>query len=473
MKNFQPFFKNKKVLLVGLGQLGGGVGTAKFLLKNNVNLAITDLRTNKELRKSLNKLKKFKMRFRLGGHDDRDFKNSDIIVFNPAVSAFSVWVKKAKKFGKEIYNDYTLFLKLLSFRNRPGKFIGITGTRGKTTVANWTAHFLSPAVLGGNIPGKGLLNIIDEIKNDKPAVLELSSYQLEYLDKKTPTIAPHIAVITNLFQDHLNRYKTMVKYGRIKSLIFSGQTRGDFLILNNDDKNLNFFLKEKPKSRLYFFSLKSLPPEKNGVFFRGEKIFFQENGDKKNIVAVKNLSPHQKHNLLASILVAYLSGESWETLTTKINNLPVIAFREEIVLKNKSFLIVNDSAATSPDGTIAAIERFKRFKNRFFLICGGTDKDLDFSGLAGYIKKNILPRNLFLLKGSATLELISCLNKIGYFKKSGEKHLHDTLEEIIRKLSKVKKGVIVFSPAAASFEKFKNEFDRGNKFNKLVKKYFN
>ena len=468
---FSPFLKNKKVLLVGLGQLGGGVETAKFLLKNKIKLSITDLKNKKDLKKSLNELKNFKIKFILGKHDEGDFKNNDIIIFNPAVSVFSPWAKKAKKYGKEIYNDYTLFLKCLSKYKKPVKFIGITGTRGKTTVAAWTAHFLSPAVLGGNIPGAGLLKTIGKISSSKPLVLELSSYQLEYIDKNRTIIAPHIAVITNFFNDHLNRYGNMAKYGRVKTNIFLNQTENDFLVFNYDDKNSKIFLRKNPKSRPYFFSLKPLPVNKNGLFFTGSKIYMKENKKEKFVAIVKNFSVHQKYNLLAALLAAYLNGKKWKDLKTKINSLPQIHFRQETVLRKKFVLIINDSAATSPDGTIAAIESFKKFKNGLFLITGGTDKNLDFSDLARNIKKFVLPRNLFLLEGNATFKLVSKLNKLNYFEKTPI--LYGSLDKIVKKASEtINKGAIVFSPASASFEKFKNEFDRGKIFNKLAKKYF-
>ncbi|MFA6352794.1 MAG: UDP-N-acetylmuramoyl-L-alanine--D-glutamate ligase [Candidatus Paceibacterota bacterium] len=477
------FLKNKKVLLVGLGRLGGGVSTAKFLYKNGAKLTITDLNSEKELKKSVAQLKNInphtnkrgsiisvgvKATFHLGGHKENDFRNSDIVVFNPAVSFFSPWVKLAKKYKKEFYNDYTLFLKLLSQKLSDKKFIGVTGTRGKTTVTTWIGHILSPSIIGGNIPQNGLLKIMDKITSKTPLVLELSSYQLEYIDKSF--ISPHIAVITNLSPDHLNRYGTMERYLDVKANIFKNQTKNDFLVLNYLDKYTPKFLSKKPKSQIYYFSIKPLPKNKNGLFFSGDNVYFQ-NQDKKEFVSkFKNLSPHQKNNLLASMLACHLYGLTWKEILPKTKNLPEVLFRQQTILKKGALIVVNDSASTSPEGVTAAIERFKNYKGNFILITGGTDKNLDFKRVSQHIKEYVKEKNLFLLNGTATKKLVSTLAKLKYFKKSPQ--FFDNLEAIVKGLPKLKKGAVVFSPGGSSFEKFKNEFDRGNKFNQFIRKYY-
>lgn len=453
------------------------MATAKFLIKNGAKLTITDLNPKKELKNTLAKLKGLKANFVLGEHREEDFKNNDIIVFNPAVGIFNKWVKVAQKYKKPIENDLSLFLKLIGDK----KYAAITGTRGKTTSTTWAHHFLKPAIIGGNIPNAGLFKIIDKItdsKKDAPLVLELSSFQLEFFKKGlTP---PKVVAITNLFSDHLNRYGTMDVYAKMKANIFLNQTKKDFLILNYDDKNKSFFLKENPKSRIFYISMKKLPATENGLYFAGNKIYFQLNGEKEFVAEVADFSGHQKYNLLTALLTAYLynygdanmslGGKKWQIFTKKISTLPAIPFRQQVIFNKNGLMIINDSAATSPDGAIVAIERFKNSKN-FFLISGGTDKNLDFKKMAKRIKEILPSKNLFLLDGSATKKLIGELNKINYFKTAPI--AFDNLKEIVDTVKKrVKTGVVVFSPAGASFEKFKNEFDRGRKFNKLVKNNF-
>lgn len=455
--------KDKKILLVGLGILGGGEAIAKFLLKQGTKLTITDLRNRKVLNPTIKRLPYKKIKFILGKHRKIDFKNNDIIVFNPAVSIFSPWVKLAKIYRKPIENDLTMFLEMLDFRYPTSPYIAVTGTRGKTTVATWINYFLANSVLGGNMPNKGLLGILK--KKARLFILELSSFQLEFIRKGF--VAPKIAIVTNFYNDHLNRYGDMTNYLDQKAKIFLNQTKNDFLILNNDNKYTKEFLKKKPKSRIYYFSLKKLPTNKNGLFFNRDKTYFQENArlfaiaDKRSF---SDLADYQKVNLLAALLGAYLYERNWIKFIKKIKNLPPIPFRQEIVYQNKNLTIINDTVATSPEATIAALERFKNYKNSLILIIGGTDKNLEFKELSGKIKKYIRKENLYLLEGSATKKLIQEL-------KENKLKIFNNLKEILLDIKQNKKtGIILFSPASASFEKFKNEFDRGRQFNKLIKK---
>ncbi len=462
--------KNKKILLVGLGILGGGESLAKFLLLQKAKLTITDLRKRKILLPVIKRLRKEKIKYVLGKHREEDFKKNDLIVFNPAVSVFSFWAKLARKYGKSAENDLTLFLEFFEAKNPNAEYIAITGTRGKTTTSLWLNHFLGGSVLGGNMPNRGLFSVIR--KRASLFILELSSFQLEFLKKRAKP--PKIAVITNLYNDHLNRYGSFKKYLEQKAKIFLNQGKDDFLILNADNKFTKEFLTRKPKAVVYYFSLKKLPIGKRGLYFLGNSIYFKESARRSKIGEVKNLAPHQKNNLSAALLSAHLCGKPWKELIKKIKSLPQPLFRQEIIFTNSRLEVVNDSAGTSPDGTIAALERFGR-KDNLLLITGGTDKALDFSHLAKKIKLCVKPKDLFLLEGSATRKLVDELNKIGYYKNEEEElKVFHSLGAIVSNLMKRKslRGTLLFSPASASFEKFKNEFDRGRQFNRIIFRNF-
>jgi UDP-N-acetylmuramoylalanine--D-glutamate ligase len=455
--------KNKKVLLVGLGILGGGLSMARYLLKNGAILTITDLRDKKTLGPMISRLPK-SVRYVLGKHREEDFKIADLIIFNPAVSILSPWAKLARKLKKEYYNDYTFFLKAQEAKTTKPKIIGITGTRGKTTTSLWINHLVPTSTLGGNIPEKGLLKILN--KKTNCYVLELSSFQLEYAGKDAPS--PHIAIITNIYNDHLNRYGKFDIYAKMKFNIFKNQTKNDFLILNADEDITKEVLKEKPKANIYYVSQKPLLKNKSGLYFSKDTIYFQEKGMAKKIFNVPGLSRHEKANLLCALLAAQLSGEEWSNLKSKVNTLPMAPLRQEVIINTSKLTVVNDSAGTSPDATIAAIEKFGE-NNDFVLISGGTDKELDFSKLARKINDYVPPKNLYLLSGSGTDKLISELKKHKYI----DTNVFDDLRKLVSTVSKNHKtGIIVFSPGGASFEKFKNEFDRGSKFTNLAKKYF-
>jgi UDP-N-acetylmuramoylalanine--D-glutamate ligase len=511
--------KNKKVLIFGLGILGGGSEAVRWFYKKGAKLIITDKKTKKELLPSIKKLKKIKAKYVLGKHRFEDIDTSDIVYFNPGVSYKSEWVQYAKEKDKEIVNDCYLF-----FKYAKGDIIAITGTRGKTTTTTWiyelfrglsgfktdTTDSIYPRksaldpyeslLLGGNQPEKSLFKILDKTKENSISVLEISSFQLEFYEKNLK--APKIAIITNIYNDHLNRYSGFEEYAEVKAKIFQNQTENDYLILNLDNDWTNFFLSLKPKSQVYFVSLKKKPPK--GIYVKNEKVFIKDEKEYQ-IFSIKKFKEiygeHNLYNLLFALLTIYLylkskniknPQDTIKKLKNCILNLKTPEFRQEIIYKNKNLMIVNDSAATSPDATINAIERFKKYKN-LILITGGTDKNLDFKDLAKKIKKEIKPRNLILLNGSATKKLIEELKKINYHLieenifEDLKKAIHSGLmriSELINADSKLNVtnknnphrsvlnpyiSVVLFSPASASFEKFKNEFDRGKKFNKIIK----
>ena len=476
MSDTNKFIKDKKILVMGLGILGGGVSTCLWLLKHKAKLTITDLKQKKDLEKSLKKLEKYlpKIKLVLGRHNKTDFKNNDIIVVNPGVPIKNnPYLKVARQANKLIENEISLFFK---FNKNP--VIAVTGSWGKTTTTNWIGHLLRRkyrnTVAGGNTPENPMLSFLDKLKINSPVVLELPSFSLELVKLKYK--APRIAIITNLYRDHLNRYDNMKDYARAKAHIFQNQKNTDYLILNYDNKWTKFFLSLKPQSQLYFISKYPLPESKNGIYRKKSKIYYQENKKKQLVFNASNFlkqwGEHNLDNLMFAILAAKLFGLNFSQIKKCIATLPQIKFRQETVFQNKNLLIINDSSATSPDATIAALKRFKQHKNgNIVLITGGTDKNLKFNELAEEIKKAIPPKNLVILNGSASKKLIKELDKIKY---SNNYFVFESLDECfyysLHQRKQEKRTIFLFSPAATSFEKFKNEFDRGEKFNKLVKK---
>ena len=510
---------SKKILIFGLGRHGGGIATAKWWAKKNVKLRITDLLSKKELGNSLNQLKNIKASYIFEQNRKQDIDWADVVVVNPGVSYKNPLVKYAKKINKIVENDCSLFFKLAKC-----DIIAITGTKGKTTTSVWTHHIIrrfTQATLGGNQPDKALLKIISKTKKNSCAIVELSSFQLEFYPNNIT--APKIALITNLYTDHLNRYDSLEEYASAKAKIFQNQTANDYLLLNYSDNWTFFFLKQKPKSKIYFFSIESLPKTANGISIKNDEIYFQENGASIKLFSIKQFrqqwGEHNVQNLLASLLASYLfvrekkllnNSKIIKNLETSINSLPQIQFRQEIIFQNEQIKIINDSAGTIPDATIQALRRFapqgtSRFvrgkpytnQNKLVLITGGTDKNLDFKDLAKEIKNTLSAEQVIFLNGSATQKLLKELKKIkfDYFKKNAENDtsslaIFENLRGCIKKATKIypvslpasdcqrrseravniSPRIVLFSPGAASFEKFKNEFDRGKKFNQFIKK---
>ncbi len=474
MKNFQ----HKKVLIFGLGILGGGISSAKWFYKNGAKLKITDLKNKKELTKALKKLKNIKAQYILGKHRKEDFDWAEIILVNPGVSYKNEFIKYALSKNKLVENDCSLF-----FQYAQGEFIALTGTRGKTTTTTWIYELLKnfdkeikkKLILGGNQPDKSLFKIIEKTNKNTLSVLEISSFQLEFYRKNLK--APKIALITNIYNDHLNRYENLKEYALIKAKIFQNQKEDDYLILNYDNEFTKLFLKQKPKSQVYFISLNNLPKNLKGAFIKNNDLILKDEKEEKifNIKKFKLLyGEHNLYNLLFALLVVYLYLKeknikfNFKKIKNKIYSLKTPDFRQQIIYQSKNLLIINDSAGTSPDATISALKRFKN-KN-LILITGGTDKNLDFKDLAKEIKNNIKKENLIFLNSNATQKLINELEKLNYqvFKENIFENLKDCFNKALK--INLKKKIILFSPGSASFEKFKNEFDRGKKFNDIVKK---
>lgn len=476
-------FKDKKVLLFGLGSLGGGVATAKWLFNNGAKLRITDFKKKSSLKKSLSRLKNIKASYILGRHRYQDIDWADYVIVNPGVSYKNDYINYALSKNKFVENDCSLF-----FSYAKGKIIAITGTRGKTTTTTWLFQLLQKLIgskrniiLGGNQPEKGLLKIIKKTNPDSLAILELSSFQLEFY--RCGLKAPKIAIITSIFNDHLNRYKNIQEYFKTKANIFRNQTKDDYLILNYDNQWTKSILKLKPKSQVYFVSLQDKLKNVSGIYYCQNHIFIKDNGKLFDLGNFKDFETifgfHNLSNLLFVFLGCYLFFKSENKKMPKIPKKYLLSFktppyRQEIIYQDKKLLIVNDSASTSPDAVIVALKRFLALNKNLILIAGGTDKNLDFEELAVFLKNNLKPTNLVLLEGTATTKLINQLKRVKFnlFQENIFNNLKDCVLKSFIIAQKYPYSVIIFSPGSASFEKFKNEFERGKKFNSLFKKIF-
>jgi UDP-N-acetylmuramoylalanine--D-glutamate ligase len=483
-----------KALVMGLGLHGGGVATAKWLASRGAKVTATDLRTKEVLAPSIAALRGVPVRYVLGRHDEEDFRTHDLIVANPGVPRESPFLAAAREAGKPVLGDAGIF-----FANFDGTAIAVTGTRGKTTTTEWIAALLGkkyPKVrASGNTPKNALLQELDRISGKGvPAVCELSSWQLEYLPAAER--APHIAIITNLYRDHLNRYGgSMEEYAKAKAGIFARQGPGDILILSAEDKRTPYFrrlAKAGGNPRVLLSSMKPLSGKAEGVFVRAGKIVVREGGKENTLFSSERfLRERGEHNLM-NLLQAVLAVRAFDP-RVRISErdalaLPTPRMRQEVIAKKGKLTIVNDSCATSPNGVIAALERFSRDSD-VVLITGGTDKDLDFKDLAGVVAKKVPREKLVLLAGSATEKLVRALDRLHYGGKEGVPEPLETLKACVATAVDIAREVvsnhpraalgargkgacgvtILFSPGGASFEKFLHEFDRGEKFARLMK----
>jgi UDP-N-acetylmuramoylalanine--D-glutamate ligase len=455
-------FKDKKVLIMGLGLHGGAVAVVKWLLKKKAKLTITDIKSKQELKSSIDKIKsKQKIKYTLGGHDIKDFIEQDLIVQNPGVPADSKYLQQARKNKIPIVNEAVMFFGLYA-----GKSIGVTGTRGKSTTATILHHILKTEIKGnvvaGNIATNPMFTVLDKIKKDTWPVLELSSWHLENMAEYKKS--PHVAVVTNVMVDHLNRYKSFANYKQAKLAIVKNQNKDDVAILNADNVHSYGFAK-KAKAKKFFFSLRK---KVRGAYSSKGWIYFFDGKKVSRIMPVeeiKLLGEHNLSNILAAVTVAKVIGVANKNIRLAVGKFKGVDYRLEYKGKIKNIDVFNDSTSTTPDATEAALRAMNC--QQVVLIAGGEDKELDYKDLAKTIKN--LASFVILLSGSGSEKLIKELNKINYpaYKLVTDiKKLKDAWRLAIKHVNK-QEGCVLFSPAAASFNMFVNEFDRARQFDKL------
>lgn len=432
-EDFKKFISGKHVTLMGLGVLGRGINVAKFLAECGARLSVTDLKTKEELAPALKELKKFdNITYTLGEHKLFQFRNADMIIKAAGVPLDSPYIKEAKKYGVPVEMDASLFAK---FTN--ATLVGVTGTRGKSTVSYLIYEILKkaklPVYLAGNIRGTATLPLLKKAKKGDYVVLELDSWQLQGFG--TAKISPHIAVFTNIMHDHMNYYKGDMKaYWNDKANIFKYQTKGDVCITS---------VKLSPKIKT-----------------KGKKVLYKKSDISKDW-DLKLLGEHNKENIAAAIKVGEVLGIPHSVIQKGVENFSSIPGRLQKVRTYKGIDIYNDTNATTPDATRAALASFK--DKSITLICGGTDKNLSYKGFGKEIAKKA--QLIVFLEGTATEKIVEDLPKTAQYE------ITNSLKKaVFLAVEKSKKGnVLLFSPAAASFGLFKNEYDRGDQFLKIVK----
>ncbi len=454
--------RDKQVLVMGLGVHGGGVGVTRWLIKQGARVTVTDLRTEDTLSNALRGLKGLPVTYVLGRHRVNDFKKADLVIKNPAVPNNSPYLVAARKAGVPVETATALF-----FLYCPVPIIGITGSKGKSTVTALIGHLFRTAgkrpFVVGNMGGSPF-DIIDKIGPTRAIIFELSSWDLEGLAKHK--ISPHVAVLTNVYHEHLNRYSSFAAYSKAKSYITEWQSAGDLFVVNRDNAEAAKIGRQTPAERLWV-SVKPFA-EENGIFIRQGQIVWRFNGVEKNIVPVEKINlpgQHNQANAMAAVAVALRYKLSLTAIRKGLQTFEGLEHRLQLVRQRGGVAWYNDTTATQPDAAINAIETLAQAHDGVVLIAGGTDKKLSFDQLAAVIHKQV--KHLILLPGTATDKLRRQLNKRGYSAVTTVAGMQTAIHQAAELASSG--DAIVLSPGAASFGLFKHEFDRGDQFVVAVK----
>ena len=452
-------FKGKKITVMGLGLFGGGVGAVKYLVSQGAEVTVTDLKSAEELSASLKRLDDLPVKFKLGKHDEEDFVNVDMLVVSPAVPDDSKFLEIAFKNSIRIDSELSIF-----FRLCPAPIIGITGSNGKSTTTSLLGEMLKESGIktwvGGNI-GISLLENLKEIKPDDVVVLEISSFQLEYLARIEAS--PHISIVTNIAPNHLDRHKTMENYIGIKKAIIHYQQEDDYAIMNYDDPILKKW--ETKGHRLWFSTTKEL---KHGAFLKNNEIIINHNSKRTVIpcstqINIKGI--HNWQNIMAASYAATLMHADVESIKNAITGFTGLEHRLEHVNTINEEQYYNDSKATTPEAATAGI---KAFDNPTILIAGGYDKQVSLHQFALECVRNT---KCVILIGGTAETIQKLIQDIKGEKIKPDVYMAASLDESVKKASEVAEpgDIVLLSPACASFGMFANYEERGKEFKELVR----
>jgi len=431
-----------KVAILGFGIEGRAV--FEYLNSKGIeNITICDF--NKNLRAPEN------TKTILGKKYLDSLENFNIIFRSPGIKFLDKNIQQAKKAGIEITSATKFF-----FQHCPCKIIGVSGTKGKGTTSTLIYKILKNAdkdvYFGGNI-GEPAVNFLDKLSKDSLVVLELSSFQLQDL-----AISPQIAVLLNTTQDHLDHHEDINEYWEAKESIIKFQKQNDLTILNSDYEYCQHYSKLSPVEIKFVSSKKKT----NGAYQLNEKIYF-ENSEIIKTSEIGLLGKHSWENVMPAISVAKKIGVGNAIIHKTIVDFKGLPHRLEMIDRIGQVEFYNDSCSTNPNTSIAGV---KSFSEPLALIAGGYDKGLDYSLWAKELSKYERLKVVCLM-GNLANKMHTLLKKHGNIKIIICQTMEDAVESGYREVVD-SGGVVLLSPAAASFDMFDNYKVRGQKFAEAV-----
>lgn len=449
---FKKFIYNKKVAIIGLGI--SNMPLAEFVFNLGAKVTVFDRKNEDELESNIIDLKSKGINFQLGENYLDKLSKFDVVFRTPSMRVDHPILIKAKSEGAYITSEMEEFIKYC-----PAKLFSITGSDGKTTTTTLIYNMLktegNTVWVGGNI-GNPLFSKIEQIKNEDKVVLELSSFQL--MSIREPM---EVALVTNISPNHLDIHKDMEEYIETKKNIFKYQRNDDLLVINEDNK-ITKSMEKECKGRLMKFSMKERLKE--GSFYYNGDLYINK---KKvcNISEVKLKGMHNIENLLAAFCCVSedVSIESMREVAKSFNG---VEHRLEFVKEIQGVKYFNDSIASSPTRTLAALRSFDR---PVILIAGGYDKNISFRILA---EEGIYYIKHLILLGDTKFKMEEAFKKI--MEDRGQYvpiSICNSIEEAIyiAKENAETGDIITLSPSCASFDMFKNFEQRGNKFKDIIK----
>jgi len=448
-------WQGKRTLVIGAGR--SGQAAVRRLKALGAQVFLTDRLPAAELTR-LGELGLSAAQLILGRMPDLAEIQPELIVLSPGVSPKLPLVEAAQAQGVPVWSEVELAL-----HDCPAVKIGVTGTNGKTTTTTLVGELAKltgrPVTVAGNI-GIALSGEVEGLAPDSLVVAELSSFQLEVVDK----LRINIAILLNVTPDHLDRHGTLEEYLAAKARIFANQTPEDLAVLNWDDPLVRR-LGTKLRARVVYFSPTSVLADGYGL--SGNDLVYAADGELTKIVARSELhlrGTHNLENIMAAIAAARELGLGWEQIADGLRAFRGVAHRQEVVGKWDGILFVNDSKGTNPD---AAVKALLAFDEPLVLIAGGKNKGLDFREFMQVAKQRV--KSLILL-GMAADEMAAAAREAGIERIVRCGSFADGVEKAI---AEARPGdVVLLSPACTSWDMFRSYEERGELFKELVRRHY-
>jgi UDP-N-acetylmuramoylalanine--D-glutamate ligase len=451
----------QKVVIIGAARQG--LALARYLARHGTQVTLNDRRQADDLRDEMKSLAKFDITWSLGGHDPQLATAADAVFVSGGVPLENPIIAAARQRGILVSNDSQVFMQAV-----PCKTIGITGSAGKTTTTTLVGRMAQAASdgkygrawIGGNI-GDPLINYVDEMQASDLAVLEISSFQSELM-----TTAPDIAAILNITPNHLDRHGTMENYIAAKANLVRHQSASGIAILGRDDPGA-WELASKVRGRLFSFGFSPLPEGEDGAYMQDEQFFIRDGSQVIHLPvadAIELRGEHNRLNVLAACMIAHAAGFSPEAMRAGVQGFRGVAHRLEFVRTWRGAQWYNDSIATAPERTIAAIHSFS---GPLILMLGGRDKDLPWEDLAALVHRRV---DHVVLFGEAADKIEAALGPRVPGSRPFSQSRAANLKDAILSASRVAQPgfVVLFSPGGTSYDEFKDFAERGERFKEWV-----
>jgi UDP-N-acetylmuramoylalanine--D-glutamate ligase len=449
-------YSGKSILVAGAGR--SGIAAARFLLDRGARVILTDVKSRETLESGMAPLLNMaahagELVLELGGHRNESFAHCDLVIVSPGIPLALPMFDISRKAGIPVIAEVEL-----ASRHLKGKIVGITGSNGKTTTTTLVSRLLKGAGLKGSAAGNigaPLIGFVEESSPEDIYAVELSSFQLEGIQK----FRPRIAALLNLTPDHLDRYAGFDGYIAAKQRIFMNQRKTDFAVLNADDIRTAAMAKDI-SAQVAWFSRRTAPEV--GAFIRERRVIFRDEKrelDLFGVDAVPLKGSHNLENVLAACAVAILSGAAPDSIEESIRQFPGVEHRIEFVAELEGVQYFNDSKATNVDATLKSIEAFN---GNILLIAGGRDKAGDFNALRSPVRERV--KHMVTI-GEAAEKLKRALADVTDV---GEAR---SMEEAVARCRQLARpgDVVLLAPACASFDMFQDYEHRGRIFKEAVR----